>query len=373
MDRRGHEQVVFVQDSGAGLRAIIAIHSTVLGPALGGTRMHPYATQEDALRDVLELSRGMTYKAAAAGLDLGGGKAVIIADPRTDKSARLFRAFGRFVDRLKGVFYTGEDVGTSVRDLETIAMETPYVGGRAREHGGGGDPSPGTAYGVLEGMKACAVERWGSPSLRGRRIALQGLGKVGWHLAQRLLDAGATVVGCDVDGGRAQAAREQLHIMTVDPEAIYDVAADIFAPCALGGAISDLTLPRLRVEIIAGSANNQILDPRVAEQVFHRDILYAPDYVINAGGLVNVYVEMHGYDEKRALQLTREIANRLRRIFALTRELGIPPHVAADRIAEARLAGAPDRHSRAGVQAPPQSRPTTSIASREFEAAILSA
>ena len=276
MDRRGHEQVVFVQDSGAGLRAIIAIHSTVLGPALGGTRMHPYATQEDALRDVLELSRGMTYKAAAAGLDLAAERqssSPILArtnphgffEPwsirRSPEGSLLYRRrcwnqCARPGDHRHGDTVCGRARTRTRRRRRSVTRHCIWG---PRRH---------------EGMRSRTM---GSPSLRGRRIALQGLGKVGWHLAQRLLDAGATVVGCDVDGGRAQAAREQLHIMTVDPEAIYDVAADIFAPCALGGAISDLTLPRLRVEIIAGSANNQILDPRVAEQVFHRDILYAPD------------------------------------------------------------------------------------------------
>jgi leucine dehydrogenase len=337
MQQRGHEQVMFVQDPKAGLCGIIAIHSTVLGPALGGTRMYPYGSEEEALRDVLELSRGMTYKAAAAGLNLGGGKAVIIGDPRTDKSEALLRAFGRFVNRLNGLFYTGEDVGTDVRDLETVAKETAYVGGLAREHGGGGDPSPITAYGVFQGMKACAAERWGSPSVRGRRVTVQGLGKVGWNLACRLRKAGATVIGCDVDPARAKAARGRLQIATVDPEDIYGVAADIFAPCALGGTISELTLPRLRVEIIAGSANNQILSATVAEEVFRRGILYAPDYVINAGGLVNVYVEMNGYDQTRALRLTRQIYGRLRNVFALSRELNVSTSVAADRIAEERL------------------------------------
>ena len=349
MQRFGHEQVVFIQDPKTGLRGIIAIHSTVLGPALGGTRMYPYASEDDALRDVLELSRGMTYKAAAAGLNLGGGKAVIIGDPRTDKSESLLRAFGRFVNRLNGLFYTGEDVGTDVRDLETVAKETAYVGGLAREHGGGGDPSPVTAYGVFQGMKACAAERWGSASARGRRVAVQGLGKVGWDLARRLQKAGATVIGCDIDPARAEAARERLQIATVDPDDIYGVAADIFSPCALGGAISERTLPRLHVEIIAGSANNQILSATVAEEVFRRGILYAPDYVINAGGLVNVYVEMEGYDEKRALRLTRQISGRLRNVFALSRELNVRTTVAADRIAEERLGAL--TISRAGTKA----------------------
>jgi leucine dehydrogenase len=340
MRARGHEQVVHLQDPNTGLRAIIAIHSTLLGPALGGIRMRPYETEEDALIDVLDLSRGMTYKAAAAGLNLGGGKAVIIGDPRTDKSEALFRAFGRFVDRLNGLFYTGEDVGVDIRDIEAVAMETKYVGGLPRGKGGGGDPSPITAYGVFQGMRACAAECWGSPSLRGRRIALQGLGKVGWNLALRLERAGATVIGCDADAARAQAARERLAITIVDPEAIYDVPADIFSPCALGGSISESTVPRLRVDVIAGSANNQILTASAGEEVFRRGILYAPDYVINAGGLVNVYVEMNGYDENRARQLTRAIYDRLRGLFAASREQGIATDVAADRLATDRLVAA---------------------------------
>lgn len=335
-----HEQVVLVQDEEAGLRGMIAIHSTALGPALGGTRMYPYATEADALRDVLELSRGMTYKAAAAGLNLGGGKAVIIGDPRTDKSEKLFRAFGRFVQRLNGLFYTGEDVGIDVADIDAIALETKFVGGRSRERGGAGDPSPITAYGVLQGMQACAVERWGSESLAGRQVAVQGLGKVGWHLAELLRRAGATVIGCDVDPKRAAQARTILGIRTVPADAIYDVVADIFAPCALGGAISEQTLPRLRCDVIAGSANNQIATPALAQAVFDREILYAPDYVINAGGLINVYVEIQGYDRTRAMALTRNICLNLRTVFAMSRDFAIPTSVAADWIVERRLSAA---------------------------------
>ena len=337
MNTGKHEQVVFVQDLDAGLRAIIAIHSTALGPALGGTRMYPYATEEEALRDVLNLSRGMTYKAAAAGLDLGGGKAVIIGDPLTQKSDALLRGYGRFVNRLAGAFYTGEDVGTDVSDMEIVRTETRFVGGLSRKRGGGGDPSPITAYGVLQGMKACAAERWGDDSLEGRMVAVQGLGKVGWHLTELLQKAKATVVGSDVNNDRAARARQRLGIETVHPDAIYDVSADIFAPCALGGAISVDTAPRLKCEVIAGSANNQIASPAAARMLSERGILYAPDYVINAGGLMNVWVELQGYDPARALNLAESIYSNLRKVFSMARTLEITTSAAADRIAEERL------------------------------------
>ena len=338
MNTGKQEQVVFVQDLDAGLRAIIAIHNTTLGPALGGTRMYPYGTEEQALRDVLNLSRGMTYKAAAAGLDLGGGKAVIIGDPLTQKSDALLHAYGRFVNRLAGVFYTGEDVGTDVSDMEIVRRETRFVGGLSRERGGGGDPSPITAYGVLQGMKACAAERWGDDSLEGRMVAVQGLGKVGWHLTELLQKAKATVVGSDVNNDRAARARQLLGIETVAPDAIYDVSADIFAPCRLGGAISVDTVPRLKCEVIAGSANNQIARPPAAGMLSERGILYAPDYVINAGGLMNVWVELQGYDPTRALTLAGSIYANLRKVFSIARTLKITSSAAADRIAEERLA-----------------------------------
>ena len=333
----GHEEVVFARDPEAGLTAIIAIHSTALGPALGGTRMFPYATENEALRDVLELSRGMTYKAAAAGLNLGGGKAVIIGDPSRDKKESVFRAFGRFVDRLNGLFYTGEDVGTNTSDMDYVRKETSFVGGVSPERGGAGDPSPVTAYGVLQGMKACAGERWGRDSLDGRRVAIQGLGKVGWQLTELLQQAGAVVIGSDVNHEQRTRAQQQLGIHTVDPEDIYDVPAEIFAPCAMGGAISESTLSRLTCEVVAGSANNQIDGKAVPDLILDRGILYAPDYVINSGGLINVYVELHGYDRERALTLTREIYGRLRNVFKIARNFGIPTSVAADRMVERRL------------------------------------
>jgi leucine dehydrogenase len=337
MHDAGHEQVVFARDAEAGLTAIIAIHSTILGPALGGTRMYPYATEEQALRDVLNLSRGMTYKAAAAGLDLGGGKAVIIGDPSRDKHESLFRAFGRFVDKMNGVFYTGEDVGIDTADIDHVRKETRFVGGVSEEHGGAGDPSPVTAYGVLQGMNACARERWGSDSLEGRRVAVQGLGKVGWALTELLQQAGAIVIGSDVNQEQRNRAEKQLGIHTVDVNDIYDVPVDIFAPCALGGAISERSLPRLTCEVIAGSANNQIDGKAVPALILERGILYAPDYVINAGGLINIYVELHGYDRDRALALAGEIYGRLGDVFKVARDAGIPTSVAADRIVEQRL------------------------------------
>ena len=337
MHNGGHEEVVFARDDEAGLTAIIAIHSTTLGPALGGTRMYPYGTEERALRDVLELSRGMTYKAAAAGLDLGGGKAVIIGDPQRNKTESLFRAFGRFVERMNGRFYTGEDVGTNMSDIDQVRTETRFVGGVSSERGGAGDPSPVTAYGVLQGMKACAAERWGRDSLAGRRIAVQGLGKVGWALTELLKQAGAIVIGSDVNDEQRQRAQKELAIHTVDPDDIFDVPVDIFAPCAMGGAISESTLRRLTCEVIAGAANNQIAGTAVPGLIRERGILYAPDYVINAGGLINVYVELHGYDRARALALTGQIDGRLRNVFRVAREFGIPTSVAADRIVEQRL------------------------------------
>jgi leucine dehydrogenase len=286
----------------------------------------------------MELSRGMTYKAAAAGLPLGGGKAVIVGDPFKNKSERLFRAYGEFVQRMNGLFYTGEDVGTDTSDMDIVRTTTRFVGGVSPEHGGAGDPSPVTAYGVLQGMRACAAERWGRDSLDGRRVAVQGLGKVGWALAELLQQTNATVIGCDVNPKRREQAHRQLGIQTVAPDDIYEVPADIFAPCAMGGSVSEHTLPRLKCEVIAGSANNQIVGAEVPQAILARGILYAPDYVINAGGLINVYVELHGYDRARALALTREIYSRLRKVFAVARDVGIPTSVAADRIVEQRLA-----------------------------------
>jgi len=339
MQAERFEQVVFCHHPDIGLRAIIVIHDTTLGPALGGTRMWPYASEAEALTDALRLARGMTYKAAAAGLNAGGGKAVIIGDPKKDKSEALFRAFGRFVESLKGRFITGEDVGIDVNDVEYMAMETRYVVGLSREHGGGGDPSPVTAYGVMQGIRACLLERFGSQDIRGRRIVIQGLGKVGFHLARLLSRHGATVIGADIDPDRVAFARRHIpKLQVVEPEAVYDVEADVFAPCALGGILNDATIPRLRAPIVAGAANNQLAEDRHGDLLHRRGILYAPDYVINAGGLINVYVEIEGYDRRRAITLTRGIFYNLRRVFEISRRENVPTHIAADRMAEERIA-----------------------------------
>lgn len=332
-----HEQVVFCEDKTSGLRAIIAIHDTTLGPALGGTRMWPYKSEAEALRDVLRLSRGMTYKAAAAGLNLGGGKAVIIGDPRTDKSEALFRVFGRFVESLNGRYITAEDVGTSVHDMEYIFMETKYVTGVAPAHGGSGDPSPVTAFGVFQGMKAAMKTAFGGESFSGRRVAVQGLGNVGRHLVDHLVKAGAKVTVTDIDEEKCEKARRELGADVVAPDAIYDVPCDVFSPNALGAVINDNTLPRLRCKVVCGGANNQLAEERHGRALREKGILYAPDFVVNAGGLINVYVEMEGYVRDRALRMAEGIYNTTERVINISREQGITTAEAADRFAEERI------------------------------------
>ncbi len=338
MREMGHERVLVCANPEAGLQAIIAIHSTVLGPGLGGTRMWPYASFDAALTDALRLSRGMTYKAAAAGINLGGAKAVIVGDPKKDKSEALFRAFGRFVDSLGGHYITAEDVGTDTADMELIAQETPWVTGVAPELGGGGDPSPVTAMGVLQGIRAVAQTLWGSAEVGSRTVAIQGLGSVGGYLAGYLKEAGARVIGCDIDPEAIAQARER-GVEIVPPETIYDVACDIFTPCALGAILNDETLPRLKAKAVAGGANNQLADPaRHGLEIERRGILYAPDFVINAGGLINVFQEFIGYDEERALRRARGIFDNVLRVFHIAQRDKIPTAVAADRMAEARIA-----------------------------------
>ena len=338
MKEMGHERVLLCSNPAVGLQAIIAIHSTVLGPGLGGTRMWPYESFEAAMTDALRLSRGMTYKAAAAGINLGGAKAVIFGDPKKDKSEALFRAFGRFVDSLGGHYITAEDVGTNTSDMELIAQETPWVTGVAPELGGGGDPSPVTALGVLQGIRASAQTLWGSTDLEGRTVAIQGLGSVGGYLAGYLKEEGARLVGSDIDADAIQQA-QALGVAIVAPEAIYDVDCDIFAPCALGAILNDDTLPRLKAKAVAGGANNQLADPaRHGAEIARREILYAPDFVINAGGLINVFQEFIGYDQERALRRAKGIFDNVLRVFSIARRDGVPTAVAADRMAEARIA-----------------------------------
>jgi leucine dehydrogenase len=333
------EELVFFHDPPTGLRAIVAIHSTALGPALGGTRFYPYRTEQDALHDVLRLARGMTYKAAAAGLDLGGGKAVIIGDPRRIKSEGLFRAYGRFLDTLQGRYITAEDVGTTGEDMDVVRRETRSVTGVSPSMGGSGDPSPVTAWGVFKGLIACAEEVWKSSSLSGRRVAVQGVGKVGYHLVKHLHEAGASIVVSDVDVDSVARAVREFDVETADPDKIHAEECDIFAPCALGGILRDDTIPSLRCKVVAGSANNQLEGPEHGEALRQAGILYAPDYVINAGGLINVADELRGYDRERAMQRVENIYRTLREVFAIAREQNVPTSEAADRFARARIEG----------------------------------
>lgn len=337
LKKMGHEEVVFCCDPESGLRAIIAIHSTALGPALGGIRMWPYKNEKEALEDVLRLSKGMTYKAAAVGLNLGGGKAVIIGDPKKDKSEILFRAFGAFIERMKGQFITGEDVGIDVNDIEFMFMETDFVVGLSRGHGGSGDPSPKTAYGVYQGMLASVEKKMERKSLKGLTVAVQGLGHVGNQLVKILVHHGATVIACDVDEALCDAAKKEYHIKLVSPKEIYKVNCDIFSPCALGGVLNSETIPQLKCEIVAGAANNQLKKNSDGNLLHEKGILYAPDYVINAGGLINVALELEGYSETRANLLIRNIYYNMKRIFQISEEEKILPHEAADRLAEERI------------------------------------
>jgi len=334
----GHERVLFCSNPEVGLQAIIAVHSTVLGPGLGGVRMWPYPNMDEALTDVLRLSRGMTYKAAAAGLNLGGGKAVILGDPKKHKSEALFRCFGQYVEELGGLYITAEDVGTDMEDMEVIFTETRWVTGVAPAHGGGGDPSPVTAYGVLQGMKAAALWQFGEASLADRSVAIQGLGNVGFHLATYLKEEGAKIFGTDLDAEALERART-LGVEIVPPGEILAVPCDIVAPCALGATLNDETIPRLRCKVVAGAANNQLADEERHDRELHeRGILYAPDFVINAGGLINVYNElMTSYRTKRAMRMTRGIYLNMMRVFEISRDESIPTSRAAGRVAEERI------------------------------------
>ncbi len=332
-----HEQVVFCNDPNVGLKAIIAIHNTALGPALGGTRMWNYKNEEEALIDVLRLSKGMTYKAAASGLNLGGGKAVIIGDPKTHKSEGLFRAFGQFVNSLNGKYITAEDVGTSVQDMEHIYMETPWVTGIPKDFGGSGDPSPYTAHGVLMGIKASAKEKFGSDSLTGLKIAIQGLGNVGSNLVRFLKEEGAIMTVADIDPVRTANIAETYGAKAVSSDEILFTECDILAPCALGAVINDQTITKLRAKIIAGGANNVLAEARHGDQLKELGILYAPDYVINAGGLMNVFVELEGYSHDRAFEKTKRVYDNILRVYDISKKENIGTHTAADRLAEERI------------------------------------
>jgi valine dehydrogenase (NAD+) len=339
-DPSGHEQVVFCQDKQTGLKAIIAIYSTALGPALGGTRFYPYASEDDALRDVLDLSRGMAYKNALAGLDHGGGKAVIWGDPQRIKTEALLRAYGRFVQSLNGRYYTACDVGTYVPDMDVIARETRFVTGRSRQLGGAGDSSVLTAWGVFQGMRAAAEHVWDSPTLAGRRVGVAGLGKVGKLLVGHLLDDGAEVVATDVSD-RAVAWTRERHPQVefvADTATLVTSDIDVYAPCALGGALNDDTVPVLRAKVVAGGANNQLAHSGIEKLLADRGVLYAPDYVVNAGGVIQVADEIGGFDFERAKMRASGIYETTRHILRLADADGVPPAVAADQLAERRMA-----------------------------------
>ncbi|ROR35208.1 Glu/Leu/Phe/Val dehydrogenase dimerization domain-containing protein [Inmirania thermothiophila] len=339
----GHEQVVFGHDEASGLRAIIAVHNTHRGPALGGLRMWPYADEGEALTDVLRLARGMTYKSAMAELPLGGGKSVIIGDPRRDKSEALMEAMGRLVDGLGGRYIVAEDSGTTVTDMRVIARRTRHVAGRRERPGydgrpSDGDPSPATAYGVFVGIRAAVAHRLGRSDLEGLRVAVQGVGSVGRRLAAHLAAAGARLWVTDIDPERRGQAAETLGAEAVPPEAVYDLDVDVFAPCALGAVINDATVPRLRAKVVAGAANNQLAAPRHGEALARRGILYAPDYVINAGGVIDVCYEHLGLDPAGLRAHIERIGDNLAEIFRRAEREGRPTAWVADRIAESRFA-----------------------------------
>ena len=337
LDTTGHEQVVFCHNKDAGLKAIIAIHDTTLGPALGGTRMWPYRTEAEALNDVLRLSRGMTYKNAVAGLDIGGGKAVIIGNPATDKSEALFRAFGKFVDSLGGRYITAEDVGIDVNDMEYVFRETEYVTGVHQVHGGSGDPSPFTAYGTLQGLMATLNKKYGDEEVGKYSYAVQGLGHVGMEFVKLLKERGAKIFVTDINPKLIERAVEEYGAEAVGIDEIYDVPADVYSPCALGGTVNEQTLPRLKAKIICGAANNQLANNAMGDELEKRGIVYAPDYAVNAGGVMNVALELDGYNRERAMRMMRTIYHNLARIYEISEREGIPTYRAADRLAEERI------------------------------------
>lgn len=332
-----HEQIIFFREQFSGLRAIIAIHDTTLGPAIGGVRMWRYGSEDQAIEDVLRLSLAMTFKAAGAGVNFGGGQAVIIGDPKTQRSEPLFRALGRFIQGLGGRFIAAEDVGTTYEDMDYIRMETRYVVGIPSSKGGGGDPSPMCAYGVIRGMEACQEFTTGNESLKDVRVAVQGVGKVGSVVVRMLIERGAKVTIADVDPQAVERVSSQYHVEVVSPDEIYSLECDIFCPCALGGVINDHTIDLLRCKVVAGAANNQLDKSRHGDLLDQRGILYAPDYIINAGGLINVVDELNGYDQARAMRKTSAIKDVLLGILERSRSERIPTWRAAEQFVMERI------------------------------------
>lgn len=338
MEKYDYEQLVICQDKQSGLKAVIAIHDTTLGPALGGTRMWTYASEEDAIEDALRLARGMTYKNAAAGLNLGGGKTVIIGDPKKDKNEEMFRAFGRYIQGLNGRYITAEDVGTTVEDMDIIYQETNYVTGISPAFGSSGNPSPVTAYGVYKGMKAAVKAAYGSDSLAGKTVAVQGVGNVAYHLCKHLHHEGAKLIVTDLNKEAVKRVVEEFQAKAVEIDDIYSVECDIYAPCALGATLNDQTIPKLKAKVIAGAANNQLKESRHGDVLHTMGIIYAPDYVINAGGVINVADELEGYNRERALKKVEGVYDNIERVLLIAERDNIPSYKAADRLAEERIA-----------------------------------
>ncbi len=334
----GHEQIVFCNDEDTGLKAIIGIHNTVLGPALGGTRMWSYKTEWDALNDVLRLSRGMTYKAAITGLNLGGGKAVIIGDAKTQKNDALMRRFGEFVHSLSGKYITAEDMGMETRDMDVIREVTPHVTGISEANGGSGNPSPVTAYGVYMGMKASAKHVYGTDSLEGKKILVQGIGHVGETLVKHVTDEGAQVIINDINEARLKELSEKYNANVVLGSDIYGLDVDIYAPCAMGATLNDGTIHQLKAKVIAGAANNQLADEvKHGRLLREKGIAYAPDFLINAGGIINVYAEIEGYSKEESIKKTENIYNTTLEIFDFAEKNKVTTHRAAFDIAQQRI------------------------------------
>jgi len=335
----GHEQVVFFSDPSCNLKAIIAIHDTTLGPALGGTRMWPYATEAEAVTDVLRLSRGMTYKAAVSGLNLGGGKAVIIGDPKKDKSEALFRSYGRFVESLNGRYITAEDVNVTVNDIENIFVETNNAVGVAKIHGGSGNPGPYTALGVFRGLEASIMKSFGSKDLSGKTIALQGVGSVGYELAKLIHEHGGKIIFTDISEKNIQRVKNNIpSAQFVGLDEIFSVDCDVFSPCALGASINDETINKIKAKIICGAANNQLADEeRHGPMLKEKGVLYAPDYLINAGGLMNVSIEFEGWSDSKSRRMIDNIYSQTLKAFEISDLEGIPVNKATDKIAERRI------------------------------------
>jgi leucine dehydrogenase len=339
LSKYDYENVFLCQDRAVGLKAVIAIHDTTLGPATGGCRMWTYDSDWEAIEDALRLARGMTYKYAAAGVNLGGGKAVVIGDPKRRDREALFRTLGRFINRLGGKYYTGEDVGTTLEDMEYIRMETEHVVTLPTYLGGAGPISPMTAFGVIQAMRACCNEVYGSDELRGKRVAVQGLGAVGYELAKQLAELEVTVWGTDIDGEKLERVRREFGVMSVDPKGIYDLECEILAPCALGGIINDETIVKLKCKIVCGSANNQLKEATHGDLMAKRGILYGPDYIVNAGGTIydTDRLGVGGVSHERGRAKVARIYQTMEKVIDISKRDGIPPHRAADRMAEERI------------------------------------